>query len=92
MPPLLEPEVRNLPKYENLGRAKICTKDKSAASFCRLLSAQFESTFCNFYVAKNHKIAHVSTTTEAKEKISADFEFLEFYFLCLQILKQLNAT
>ncbi len=78
-------------KYKH---GKDCTKDKSAASFCRLLSAQFENTFCNFYIAKNHKIAHVSTTAEVKEKISTDFESLEFckFLLFLQILNQLNVT
>jgi hypothetical protein len=33
--------------------------------------------FYNLYLVKNHKIAHSSTTTEAKEKISADLESLE---------------
>jgi hypothetical protein len=30
--------------------------------------------FCNFYFMKNHKIAYNPTTTEAKEKISANSE------------------
>jgi hypothetical protein len=32
----------------------------------------------NFYALKNHKIANNSTTAEIREKISADFEYLEF--------------
>jgi len=52
---------------------------KSAASFCRQVAAWFPDMFCNFYLVKNHKIAKNSTTTKAREKISADLEFLEFY-------------
>jgi hypothetical protein len=44
--------------------------------------------FCNFYFVKNHKSATNSTTTEAREKISADLEFLEFFFdVCLTKFK-----
>jgi hypothetical protein len=34
--------------------------------------------FRNFYFVKNHKIANISTTTEAREKESKDLESLEF--------------
>jgi len=34
---------------------------------------------CNFYLVKNHKIAKNSTTTKARENISADLESLEFF-------------
>jgi len=34
--------------------------------------------FGNFYVRKNHKDADNSTTTEAREKMSAVLESLEF--------------
>jgi hypothetical protein len=50
---------------------------KSAASFCCQVAAWLPDMFCNFYLAKNHKIAYNSTTTEAK-KISADLESSEF--------------
>ena len=33
---------------------------------------------CNFYLAKRDKIANNSATTEAREKISTDLEYLEF--------------
>jgi hypothetical protein len=33
--------------------------------------------FCNFYLAKNNKIAKNSTTAKAGEKISTDLESLE---------------
>ncbi len=35
--------------------------------------------FCNFYLAKSHKIASDSATTEAGEKISTGLESVEFY-------------
>jgi hypothetical protein len=35
--------------------------------------------FCNFHLVKNHKIADNSTTTEAREKVRKDLEYLEFY-------------
>jgi len=34
--------------------------------------------FCNFYLVKNHKIANNSATTEARDKISADLDPVEF--------------
>jgi hypothetical protein len=39
---------------------------ESAASFCHQLAALFPDMFCNFYLVKNHKIAHNSTTAKAK--------------------------
>ncbi len=33
--------------------------------------------FCNFYLAKNHKIANNSTSTEAEKKISADLKSIK---------------
>jgi hypothetical protein len=51
---------------------------ESAASFCCQVAALFPDMFCNFYLWKNHKINKYSTTTKAKEKISADLESLEF--------------
>jgi hypothetical protein len=51
---------------------------KSAASFCRQVAAWVPEMFCNFYLAKNHKIAENSTTTKAREEISTDLESLEF--------------
>ncbi len=38
--------------------------------------------FCNFYLAKNHKIANSSTTTKAREKINTYLESLEFFDIC----------
>jgi hypothetical protein len=35
-------------------------------------------TFCNFYKVKYHEIARNSTTTEAREKNSTEFESSEF--------------
>ena len=51
---------------------------KSAAGFCHQVAALFPDMFCNFYVVKNHKIAQASTTTLAREKISTDWESVEF--------------
>jgi hypothetical protein len=50
---------------------------KSAASFCCQVAAWFQDMFGNFYLAKNHKIANNSRTTEAK-KISANLEYSKF--------------
>jgi len=36
--------------------------------------------FATFIEVKNHKIANNSATTEAREKISTDFESSEFLF------------
>jgi hypothetical protein len=43
----------------------------SVAGFCRQVAARVSDTFCNFYLTKNHKIATMTTTIEAKEIISA---------------------
>jgi len=42
--------------------------EKSAATFCRQAAARALDMFCNFYCAKNYKIANNSTTSEAREK------------------------
>jgi hypothetical protein len=39
-----------------------------------LLAAWVLDMFCNFYLLKNHKIANVSVTSKALEKISEDLE------------------
>jgi hypothetical protein len=51
---------------------------KSAARFCPQVAACFPDMFCNFYLVKKQKIAHNSTTTKAREKISTFWESLEF--------------
>ncbi len=51
---------------------------KSAASFCCQVAALVPDMFCNFYSAKNHKIANNSATSEAREKIRTYLEFIEF--------------
>ncbi len=43
----------------------------------------FLDVFCNFYLVKNHKIADNLTMTKAREKISTDWESLEFTGVCL---------
>jgi hypothetical protein len=43
------------------------------------VAALVPDMFCKFYLMKNHKIADDSATTEAREKISAYLESLEFY-------------
>jgi hypothetical protein len=39
----------------------------SAASFCCQVAAWVPDMFCNFYFAKNYKIANNSTTADAKK-------------------------
>jgi hypothetical protein len=51
---------------------------KSAASLYRQMAALVPDMFPNYYLVKNHKIANNSATTEAKEKIHAYLESLEF--------------
>ncbi len=51
---------------------------KSAASFSRQVAAWVSDMFCNFHLAKNHKIANNLAATEAREKISTYSESLEF--------------
>jgi hypothetical protein len=41
------------------------------------VAALVSDMFCNFYLAKSHKIANNSATTEAREKISTDLDSLE---------------
>jgi hypothetical protein len=52
----------------------VINKGKIAASFCRQVAAWFPDVFCNFYLEKSHEIAKISTTTKAREKISAGLE------------------
>jgi hypothetical protein len=42
------------------------------------MAARVSDMFCNFYFVKNHIIANNATTNKAREKISTDFESLEF--------------
>jgi hypothetical protein len=37
--------------------------------------------FCNFYLAKNHKISNNLTTTETREKRNTDLKILEIFDL-----------
>ncbi len=43
------------------------------------MAALVTDMLCNFYAMKNYKIANNWASTEAKEKIHADLESLEFY-------------
>jgi hypothetical protein len=43
-----------------------------------MVAAWFPDMFCNFYLAKNHKITNNSTTTKARERIRTDLESVEF--------------
>ncbi len=56
----------------------LSNKGESAASFYHQVAALFPDMFCNYYLVTNHKIAKISTTTKAREKISTDFESLIF--------------
>ncbi len=59
---------------------------KSAASFCRQVAVSVPDMFYYFYLVKNYNIANNSATTEAREKISAyseSLDFLEIYDVCL---------
>ncbi len=47
-------------------------EEKSAASFCHEVAAQFPDMFCNFYLEKNHNIAKNSTAIKAREKMNTD--------------------
>jgi uncharacterized membrane protein len=42
--------------------------DKQAASFCQQVAALVPDLLCYFYLVKNYKFAHISTTTCAREK------------------------
>jgi len=50
--------------------------------FCHKVAAWDPDLFCNFYIAKNHKITNKSTTTKARENISTDWESLDFFKVC----------
>jgi hypothetical protein len=57
------------------------------------MAALFLDMFCNIYLVKNLKIAKISTTTKAREKIRTDLESSEFYDIfdvCLTKLKNNN--
>ncbi len=43
------------------------------------MAALVPDMFCNFYIVKNHIIAHNTTNTDAREKINLDLEYLEFF-------------
>jgi hypothetical protein len=50
---------------------------KSAASFCHQVAAWAMDMFCNFYLAKSHKIANNSITTKPREKNKHIFGILK---------------
>jgi hypothetical protein len=53
--------------------------DKLATSFCHQVAAWVPDMFCDFQLAKKHKIADNSTTTKAREKNKHGFlESLKF--------------
>jgi hypothetical protein len=62
----------------------------NAASFCRQAAAWVPDRFCNFYLARNIKIAKNSTTTKVGDKISADLESSEFYKFLNACLTKFN--
>ncbi len=67
--------------------------DKSAVSFRFQVAAWVLDMFDNFYFVKNHKIVKNSTTTDAREKISMDLEFLEFenfFWWMFDLIKKLK--
>jgi hypothetical protein len=83
----LELSVSDTP---NCGVTYDQNEGKSAASFCHKVAAVFPDMVCNFYFVKNKKIGKNSTTTKAREKISTDFESLEFsnvFYVCLTKFK-----
>jgi hypothetical protein len=59
-------------------RAALANEGKSAANFCLQVAEWVSDMFCNFYFAKNHKIADNSATAKAREKMNTDLESLEF--------------
>ena len=73
--PLCNPAVAQTTQHQ---AKHLLNEGKSVASFCLQVAAWVSDMFCNFYLAKNHKIAQNSTTTKASEKISTDVESLEF--------------
>ncbi len=70
--------------YTKLESAHICSKsvstcviffshgssvvEQSTANFCLQVAAWVSDMFCNFYEAKNHKIANNLTNTKARKK------------------------
>jgi hypothetical protein len=66
------------------------SKEKSAVSLCRQVAAWGLDMFQNFCLVKNHKIPHASTTTKAREKISAFGIFGLFSFVCLTRIKTIR--
>ena len=64
----------------------LCNEGKSAASFCHQAAALVPDIFCNFYLAKSHKIDNNSATADARDKISIDLESLgiqKIFDVCL---------
>jgi hypothetical protein len=47
---------------------QVCSKDKSAAIFCRLVATRVPDPLNNFCLVKNNIIANNSTATEASLK------------------------
>jgi hypothetical protein len=60
------------------GKNQCHNYDKSAASFYPQVAAWVPDIVCNLYLVKYNKIANNSTTTEDREKMSTDFEYLKF--------------
>jgi hypothetical protein len=79
----VEKEARKGPDFKkDLILKIICKKlyngGKSAARFYCKVAALVPDMFCDFYLAKNHKIIKNSAITETREKISTYLESLEF--------------
>jgi hypothetical protein len=55
-------------------------------SACQV-AALLTDMLCNFYLAKNHKIAENLTTTKARAKIRRYWESFEFFDVCLTKFK-----
>jgi hypothetical protein len=72
------PNHRILIENPLAGKASRKNEGKSAANFCHQVATLVSDMFCNFYLAKYHKIANNSATTEAREKISTYSKSLEF--------------
>jgi len=53
--------------------------DKSVACFCHQGAVWSQTCFVTFIQVKNHKITKTSITKNAREKVSADFEYSKFY-------------
>ncbi len=73
----------------------IVIQDNLAANFYGQVAAWVPDMLCDFHLVKNHKIANISTTTKVREKISANWESLEFqifFYVCLTKFKKSNIT